>query len=129
MAALLAETAEGRGKPWRARTRGISEEPVKALPAAASPTTEEQEQAPHVRTGAEVETALAIAKLRAAAWDPETAAPFPAPPTGVQLAPAVPAAHRAWALVVAEAIVAEEAVVAGEGGDSLTKEGQIKEEQ
>jgi hypothetical protein len=32
--------------------------------------------------------------------------------------------------VVAEAFVAAEAVaVAGEGGDSLTKEGQIKEEQ
>ena len=119
--ALLVETTWAKGNLRRARTREILEEPGKALTAAES-RTDHRLHLPV--TGVAAEIALAIDKLQAEIWDPETAALFPVRQAGARPGPAVHGVLPALvALVVAAGSVAAVAVAAGEGGDSLTKEG------
>lgn len=116
LVALPAETTWASGKPRRARTRQISAEPVKASAAVGSVAAEEHPR--RLRTGAEEGTVLAIAKHRAGAWAPGTAARFPARQAIARPAPAAPGVLQASVALVVVASVA-----AGEGVDSLTKEG------
>lgn len=93
---------------------------VKALTAAESQTDHRLHRP---ATGVAEGTALEIDKLQAEIWDPETAALFPVRQAGARPRPAVHGGLPALVALVAAGSVAAVAVAAGEGADSLTKEG------